>query len=83
VAGVGQTLSYVGSQGMPFGSAGSAGYFRQPGAFQNRGQSFQNFGSSAQSVWNPQGPPRLPFLATLNLPDLRKLTNNRIKYNSA
>jgi len=80
-AGVGQTLNFARSQGLPFGSASSVGYFGQLGAFQNPGQSFQNFGNSAQSRWNPQGPPRLLFLATLNLPDITKLTNDPIKYN--
>lgn len=46
---VGQTPNFAGSQGLPFGSAGSTGYFGQPGAFQNLGQYFQNFGSSTQS----------------------------------
>jgi len=82
-AGVGQTPNFAGSQGLPFGSAGSTSYFGQPGASQILGQYFQNFGSSTQSGWNPQGHPRLPFLATLNLPDLTKLTNDPIKYNSA
>ena len=82
-AGVGQTPSVGGSEGLPFGSAGSTGYFRQPGAFQNPGQSFPSFGSFAQFGWNPQAPPRLPFLVTLNLPDLTKLTNDPIKYNLA
>lgn len=50
---VGQTPSFAGSQGPPFGSAGSNSYYGQPGAFQNPGQSFQNFGSSPQSRWNP------------------------------
>ena len=82
-AGVGQTPNFAGPQGLPFGSAGSIGHFGQPGASQIPGQSFQNFGSSAQSGWNPLGPPRLPFLATLNLPDLTKLTNDPIRYNPA
>ena len=80
-AGVGQTPRFTGSQGFPFGPAGSTGYFGQPGASQNPGQSFQSFGSATQSEWNPQIPPRLPFLATLNLPDLTKLTNDPINYN--
>ena len=80
-AGVGQTPNFAGPQGLPVGSAGSIGHWGQPGASQIPGQSFQNFGSSAQSGWNPLGPPRLPFLATLNLPDLTKLTNDPIRYN--
>ena len=37
-------------------------------------------GNSSYGGWNSQAPPRLPFLATLNLPDLSKLTNDPIRY---
>lgn len=79
--GVYQTLGFSGPQGTPYGSSGSTNYFRQPGAFTNPGYSFHNIGNSAHTRWNPQGPPQLPFLATLKFPDLSKLTNYLIRYN--
>ena len=82
-AGVGQTQSFAGPQGSPFGLVGSTSYFVQPGAFPKPGHSFQAYWSPAQSGWNSQGPPRLPFLTTLNLLDLTKLTNDPIRYNPA
>ena len=37
-------------------------------------------GNSSYHGWNSQAPPRLPFLATLNLSNLSKLTNDPIFY---
>jgi len=79
--GVGKILVFAGPQGAPYGSVGSTSYFRQPSTFTNPWHSFQNVWSSTQIGWSPQGPPRLPFLATLNLPDISKLTNDPIRYN--
>jgi hypothetical protein len=48
------------------------------GAYQNPGWAAIPQPKSFQGAWGQMSQPRLPFLATLNLPDLSKLMNNPV-----
>ena len=70
-------------QGFSYGSTFFMKNILQDGASTNPGYYFQNVGNPSFGGWNSQAPPHLPFLATLNLPDLSKLTNDPIRYSTS
>ena len=64
----------------PFMGQMGGGYYGQGhGIYSNQPYTNQSY----QGAWNQPTQPRLPFLATLNLPDLSRLMNDPFSHNSA
>ena len=66
----------------PFMGQMGGGYYptgQGHGIYSN--QAYQN--QSHQGAWHRTDQPRIPFLATLNLPDLSRLMNDHVSHNLA
>ena len=61
------------------GKMGGGYYGQGHGIYSNQPYMNQNY----QGVWNRLAQPRLPFLATLNLPNLSILMNDHVSHNPA
>ena len=59
------------------GQMGGVYYGQGHGIYSNQSYMNQNY----QGAWNLSPQPRLPFLATLNLPDLSRLMNDPVSHN--
>ena len=57
---------------------GGSYYGQGHGIYSDQPYMNQNY----QEAWNRPDQPRLPFLATLNLPNLLRLTNDPVSHNS-
>ena len=61
------------------GQMGGVYYGQGHGIYSNQHYMNQNY----QGAWNRPAQPRLPFLTTLNLPDLSRLMNDPVSHNPA
>jgi len=78
IVGGGYPLNSSRPQGFPYGSVPSKSNLWKPSTSQNPVYYFPNVRNYALSGWNSPAPPCLPFLETLNFPDLLKFTNDLI-----
>ena len=76
------------NQGTPHQNASMQPYMGQMGGgYYDQGHGFYSnqpyMNQNYQGAWNRPAQPRLPFLATLNLPDLQRLMNDPVSHNLA
>ena len=77
-----QGTSHYNASTQPFMGHMGGGYYptgQGHGVYKN--QPYMN--QSYEGAWNRAAQPRLPFLVTLNLPDLSRLTNDPVFHNLA
>ena len=75
------TLHHNASMQPFMGQMGGGYYPTGQGHGVHRNQPYMN--QSYQGAWHRLAQPRLPFLATLNLPDLSRLTNDPVSHDLA